>query len=176
MSAAQAPKLPAATRRRGIYLAYANGALWAIGDGMVTTGLVVYLALDLGAKGIAISLILAAAPLVGSLRLVAPELIRRIGSRHRFAAGAYAVAVIFLLLLPRLAEPGRLPLAAGIAALVGCWAAYHLAEYLGTVALWSYLGDLAPRPIRGRFIGYRERWINACRIPAMLAAGLFVYV
>ena len=49
-------------------------------------------------------------------------------------------------------------------ALVSAWCFYHLFEYCGTVALWSWTGDLVPRPIRGRFCGYRERWLVSGRI------------
>jgi MFS family permease len=32
------------------------------------------------------------------------------------------------------------------------------------VALWSWIGDLVPRQIRGRFCGHRERWLVGGRI------------
>ena len=48
-------------------------------------------------------------------------------------------------------------------------------QYLGTIALWSWLADLVPLRIRGRFIGRRERWMVAGQAAAMLAGGLFVW-
>jgi MFS family permease len=53
------------------------------------------------------------------------------------------------------------------------WMLYHLAEYFGTVALWSWLGDLAPQRIRGRFLGRRERWLTLGRIAGVLVTGFF---
>ena len=40
--------------RQAMWLANANALVWAIGNGLVSTLLVTYLALELGAKGIAI--------------------------------------------------------------------------------------------------------------------------
>jgi len=73
-------------RRRARRLAYWNGAVWAIGNGLASTTLVVYLALDLGAGriGLGIALILAARHVVGLLRLGAPALIGRLVERKRF--------------------------------------------------------------------------------------------
>ncbi len=62
-----------------------------------------------------------------------------------------------------------------MAAVVVLWSAYHLVEYLATIALWSYMGDLAPRRIRGTFIGIRERWLTVGRIGGMVISGLFAY-
>jgi MFS family permease len=56
------------------------------------------------------------------------------------------------------------------------WCSYHLLEYLGTVALWSWLAELVPVRIRGRFIGRRERWMVAGQAAAMLAAALWGYL
>ena len=55
-------------------LANANAALWAIGNGLVSMLLVIYLASDLGASGLSLSLILAAPRFAGLLRLGVPAL------------------------------------------------------------------------------------------------------
>jgi MFS family permease len=60
-----------------------------------------------------------------------------------------------------------------LAAVVLLWCLYHLMEYLGSVALWSWLADLAPVRVRGRFLGRRERWSVTGQAAAMLAAALF---
>jgi MFS family permease len=49
-------------------------------------------------------------------------------------------------------------------------------EYIGTVLLWSWLGDICPTDIRGRFIGNRERYMLIARIAGMLAAGGFAWI
>jgi MFS family permease len=163
-------------RRRALNLACVNAGFWATGNGLTSTGLVVYLARELGAKGIEISLILAIAPLLGVLRMVTPALAPLVGDRRRFCLLAYSASFSLLIALPLLSAPGVLPTRdASMAALIALWTVYHLLEYLGTVSLWSWLGDLCPRQVRGRFIGQRERWLVVGRIAGMLGAGLFAY-
>jgi MFS family permease len=58
-------------------------------------------------------------------------------------------------------------------AIVILWCIYHLLEYIGTVYLWAWLGDISPRRIRGRFIARRERWMLILRIMGMLGGGAF---
>jgi len=167
--------VPAGHGMQQVRLAHANGFLWSIGNGLVSTSLVTYLARELGAQGIGISLIVAAPHLAGVLRLVAPPLIARF-DRKRFCLASFIGSVSLLLLLPVLAAPGTLPTRGlSLAALIGLWALYHLGQYLATVALWSWLGEITPPRIRGRFLGYRERAMLAGTIPAMLASGLFSY-
>jgi MFS family permease len=174
----QQKRLTVCSRRRAMRLAYWNGAVWAIGNGLASTTLVVYLALELDSPrlGLGISLILAAPNLVGVLRLLAPALIGRLADRKLFCIVTYLCSAVVLAGLPILAAPGRLrsPVAS-LGALVVLWCLYHLLQYAGTIALWSWLADLVPQRIRGRFIGIRQRWIVAGTAPAMLCAGLFAW-
>ncbi|MBN2024015.1 MAG: hypothetical protein JW809_14620 [Pirellulales bacterium] len=170
------PSLRALHRARR--MAYWNGGLWSIGNGLASTMLVVYLALELdtGVAGLGVSLILAAPHVVGALRLIAPALLDRLADRKQFCLGAFALSAAVLAALPWLASPGTLPTArASLAALVAIWCVYHLLQYLGTVAFWSWLADLVPVRIRGRFLGRRERWLVAGQAGAMLAAGAFTW-
>jgi MFS family permease len=157
-------------------LAYWNGALWALGNGLVGSQLLTYLAMefDVPRIGLAIGLVLAAPHLLGVFRLAAPALIGRLAGRKRFCIAAYLLSGLVLAALPAAVAPGRLPSpAASLAALVTLWCVYHLLEYFGTVALWSWLADLAPQAVRGRFFGRRERWMAFGQAAAMLAgAGL----
>jgi MFS family permease len=150
-------------RRNGIRLAYANAAIWAIGNGLVSSTLVVYLALSVGARSFQSAVIYAAPPLAGMLRLAVPTILARMGHRKVFCVGAYALSVPVLSLVPLAAV--LLPVGTHApVALVSAWCVYHLLEYCGTVALWSWIGDLVPRRIRGRFCGHRERWLTGGRI------------
>ena len=154
--------LPIHRRRLGRRLAYQNGAIWALGNGLTSSTLVIYLALELGAPGagLAISMILAAPRIAGLLRLAAPGLIRWFGDRKRFCLVSYLMSVIVLAALPACIGARSLQTpTAGLIVLVMAWCVYHLLEYLGTVALWAWLGDLVPLRIRGRFLGRRERWM-----------------
>ncbi len=157
-------------------LAYWNAGLWAVGNGLASTLLVVYLALEYGARGLAISLILAAPRLAGLLRMGVPPLLRRVGRRKAMCLAGFAMSSALLLALPIVSAPGVLGSdTTALAALVLLWSGYHLLEYSATVALWSWLGDVAPRRVRGRFIGRRERWLTLGRIAGMLGCGLLAY-
>lgn len=179
MDPSSARRLPFFARRRARRLAYWNGGVWAVGNGLASTTLVLYMAMELEVPGIGlgISLILAAPRLAGLLRLAAPAMIGRLVDRKRFCLAGYLASAVVLLGLPLAAAPGWLPSPrASLAALVGLWCVYHLLEYLATVALWSWLADLVPLRVRGRFIGRRERWMVSGQMAAMLAAALFTWV
>lgn len=165
-----------AARRRALWLACANAGLWAFGNGLVGSALVVYLALEYGARGLAVSLILASPRLIGVLRLAAPLLLDRVGNRRIFCTACYTMSTAALAVLPVVSAPGLLARPAwSMAALIAFWTIYHLLEFFGTISLWSWLGDLAPRPIRGRFLGYRERWLTSGRLVGMIAGGALTY-
>jgi MFS family permease len=165
-------------RRKAKRCVIANGALWAVGNGLVGSTLVVYLAFELGAPriGLWLSLIKASPHLVGLLRLSAPAMIGRVARRKTFCIACYLASVLTLLAMPFTVVHGRcLSPAQATAAMVALWCAYHLLEYLANVALWAWIGDLVPQRIRGRFLGRRERWMLAGQIAAMLAAAAFLY-
>jgi MFS family permease len=179
MRTASNPRLPVFQRRRARRLAVWNGAVWAIGNGLASTTLVIYLARELHAQrlGLGISLIVAAPQIAGLLRLGAPALIDRLGDRKRFCIAMFLLRAVFLLALPWVCAPGRLPsLGWSLAALIALWCLYHLLQYLGMVALWSWLADVAAAPIRGRFFGRLQRWLVAGEAAAAIAAGWFVWI
>ena len=169
-------RLPIYSRRRGRRLAYQNGASWALGNGLTSSTLVIYLALELEAPGagLAISMILAAPRIAGLLRLAAPNLIRWFGDRKKFCLVSYLLSLVVLAVLPGciVARALQTP-TTGLIVLVVAWCVYHLLEYLGTVGLWAWLGDLVPLRIRGRFLGRRERWMVSGQAVGMLVAALF---
>lgn len=148
-----------------------NGAIWAFGNGLASTLLITYLALELGAGGLATSLIFAAPQVAGALRLITPWLIEAIGDRRSLCLCAYLASGLVLFALPALATPGWMfDKPAALATLIWLWCLYHLLEYIATVSLYSWLGDLAPRRLRGRFFGRRETFLLVGRIAGMLAA------
>jgi MFS family permease len=159
-------------RRRAIQCFYRNGAFWGLGNGLVSSSLIIYLAGEFGAAGFAVSLILAMPRLVGVLRLGTPILIDLIGRRQVFCVRMFLAASIVLFLLPVVSAPGILPGPSwSLAVLVSMWTIYHLLEFLGLVALWSWIGDVVPDSIRGRFIGRRGALLNACQVVGMLVGG-----
>jgi MFS family permease len=179
MGVAGADWLTVSARRRARRLACGNAATWALGNGLANSWLVLWFAMDLGVwrLGLGLSLIRAAPQLAGLLRLGAPAMIGRLASRKALCITAYLASTLVLGSLPVLTVPGRLPSAAwSLAALVAVWCLYHLLEYVGTVALWSWLGDLVPQRVRGRFLGRRERWMLVGQTLGMLASGLLSLV
>jgi MFS family permease len=126
--------------------------------------------------GLGVGLILAARHVVGVLRLGAPAMIGRLADRKRFCIGAFLLSAAALLGLPLAAAPGVLPSPGeSLAALVVLWCLYHLLEYLGVIAMWSWFADLVPGCVRGRFIGTRERWMTLGVAAGTLAAGAFAW-
>lgn len=143
--------------RIAMWLANTNAAVWATGNGLVSTTLVTFLAMDLGANARDVGLILAAPRLVGALRMVAPAMMTTGNYRKFVCLAGYLLSAVVLGVL---ALCGRFH----IAGLVACWCLYHLLEYIATVALWSWLGDWMPPRVRGRLIGWRERYLVIGRI------------
>jgi len=170
-------KLSPGARRRSIVGAYVNGALWGIGSGLVSVTLVIYLAREYEATGFAISCLIAAPAFAGLLRLLTPLWLDRVGSRRKFCIGMFLASAVVLFALPIISAPHVLPLPAeSMAALAITWAGYHVLEYMGAVALWSWFGDLVPRTIRGRFVGRRQAWTNAGKVAGMVIAAVGTYV
>ncbi len=163
--------------RRAVRMAYWNGALWAIGNGLASSPLVLYLVMEyrVSGLGVGIALVLAAPHLVGLLRLAVPLVMDRCGGRKPFCLATCLLSGLALLGLPVAAAGGRLSAGRSLAALILLWCACQLLEYLSLVALWSWLADLVPRPVRGHFIGRRECWMAAGQAAAMLASGLFMW-
>jgi MFS family permease len=161
-------------RRQACY----NGLVWAFGNGLCSSALVIYLAFELNAPrvGLGIAFIRAAPHLAGLLRLGAPALIGRLADRKSFCIACYVASAAVLCALPLLARPGGfLSSGQALSLLVVLWCVYHLLQYLADVALWSWIADAAPQRIRGRFLGRRERWMLCGTIPGVLVSGLFSY-
>jgi sugar phosphate permease len=157
-------------------LAYWNGLLWAIGNGLSSTTLVIYLAMELNSPriGLSVGLILAARHFIGILRLGTPVLLDSWMDRKLFCLVTFSLSALFLMSLPILSAPKVLPTAAAsVWMLVTLWCLNNLMQYLGTIALYSWLADLVPQKIRGRFFGLRERWLVAGEAAGAIACGVF---
>ncbi|QDT67382.1 Major Facilitator Superfamily protein [Planctomycetes bacterium MalM25] len=146
--------------------------MWALGNGLVSMTLVVYLAIGLGAGGVAIAWLLAAPRFAGVLRVASPAVLAlasRFGlGRQGVCLTAFGLSALVLTLVPAALwgvtdEVTSDEQARRIALLAIAWCGYHLLEYVATVALWSWIGDLYPRRLRSRLIGRRERWLTIGR-------------
>ena len=166
-------RLTAANRRRGLGLAHVNAALWSAGVSLTSGSLIVYFALDLKATGVKLGLIFALPAIVGLLRLVAPWAIQWLGSKRHACIAFSAVSYLVLTLLPGIALVGTSdpPLALGLMIAVLCL--HQLLEYIGNVAFWSWMADLVPSRMRGRYFARRQIIQLAVAIPTLLAGGAF---
>lgn len=162
---------------RVLFLASANAFCWAVGNGMTSTMLVIYLSIEYGAEGLAIALIIAAPKIIGVFRVAAPPVNRFIGDRKTSSVWLYAASGAILLAMSFLTAPGSLPSPRlALFVLIGMWSLYHLLEYFATVSLWSWLNDLMPTESRGSFLGVRDAWMTAGRIVGGLAAAGISYL
>lgn len=161
-------------RRRALAWGHVNAALWAGGNALTTGSLISYLARDLGAAGLGLSLILAAPNLAGLLRLLAPPLIYRVGTARRAAIGLFAISYLLIVGLPILAGVPLADRSRAVALMIGLLFAHQLFEYLGIVAMWTWWADLVPRQIRGRYFARRQQVQLAVSIPVLLASGYYL--
>jgi len=165
-------------RRTARLFAYLNGGIWAVGNGLVSTYLIIFLALEYDAPGLGlgIGMLLASPRLIGVLRLFVPAAIGRLTGRKSFCIACFLLSGLTLLFI--------VPIAAGrfgdgnraVVALVVVWGVYHLFQYFATIALWSWLGEIARFRLRSRFFGIRERWMVLGQAIAMLASGAIVWM
>ncbi|MCC9606809.1 MFS transporter [Blastopirellula sp. JC732] len=169
-----ADSITSADRRRAISAASANATIWALGNGIISTALVTFLAYELGASVAQVAWILAAPQLAGVLRWFGPQILSRFRGHKLPCLSFYFASVIMLLLLPATAWPGVLPSKSiSCSALVVCWCLYHLCEYLGTICLWSWFSVIVPRRYYGRFTGRRELWLNVGRLVGFVVTSGF---
>lgn len=169
---ASAVRIDPATRRRALGLGYVQGALWSIGNGLTTGALVTYLAIDLGAKGLGLSLILAAPALVGLLRICTPPLMARLGTAKRAAITFTLASYLLIWALPAAGLDFASP-QVRLGLLIVLVSLHQLLEYMGQVAIWSWFADLVPPRLRGRYFGRRQMVQLAVLIPTLLASGQF---
>ncbi|MGL6194547.1 MAG: hypothetical protein ACRC2T_06955, partial [Thermoguttaceae bacterium] len=160
-----------------------NAFLWGLGNGLISTSLLVYLIRDLciGKENVAVNAtiawILAAPRIAGLLRLVVPQLVEFVGSRKWFTICAYFISPLALLAIP-LGIPRMIhhqPTNLILTLLVLAWCVYHLIEYFGTTAYWSWLGDYIPDTVRGQVLGLRERFMVSGQMIGFLSVGLFSF-
>lgn len=165
-----------AALRRAIRLSYVAAIVWAIGNALSSGMLLIYLAQELGAQGTAVSFLQSAPALLGLLRLFTPIVITRFHGTKRTCLIWSAVAYALLFAVPTLVafaqqdEHRRLSL--GV--LIGLLCVHQLIEQVATVALWTWLADLVPRRIRGRYFARRNMLQLVFIIPTLLLSGEYI--
>jgi len=168
------PRIAPAQRRRALILGYFNGTLWSVGNGLTTGTLIYYLAQELGAKGTGLGILIAAPTLIGLLRLATPAVIGPLGGLKRTCLKASLASYLLLAVgLPTVTLSAGIQRNAALAGMIALICVHQLLEYVGSVALWSWLSGLVPGPIRGRYFARRQVWQLAFLIPALFASGRF---
>jgi len=136
---------------------YVAAAVWAAGNVLAGGVLVNYLAQELGAQGRELRWITAAPALVGLLRLFTPAMILRLGNAKRLCLSMSIASYAILAGMPVAAwsdvPDGRRSL---LWILITVYCLHQLLEQVATVALWTWLGDLVPRRLLGRYFGRRN--------------------
>ena len=167
-----------------------NAFLWGVGNSFVNSTFVIYFltalvpnANDSAALGTAIAWTVAAPRLIGLLRLLTPAAIGWVGGRKRLCVGCALLAPTLLLALPfgapffeRLATSRASGLNDAFFLIGAIWAFHHLAEYVATTALWSWMGDVVTPASRLRFFARRERRLLLGKIVGLIGVGLFTYL
>ncbi|MGD9719838.1 MAG: MFS transporter [Pirellulales bacterium] len=161
-------------RRRALAWGHVNAGLWAIGNALTTGPLVFYLARDLGATGLSLGLLLALPNLAGVLRLAAPAAIYRAGTARRACLTISLASYLLILGLPAVVSSvPTIARSTAVTVMIALLFAHQLLEYVGTVALWSWWGDLVPLAVRGRYFARRQIVQLTVMIPTLLASGYF---
>jgi MFS family permease len=160
-------------RRESLALGHAQGILWAIGNSLTSGSLLLYLSLDLGASGLLLSLILAAPAISGTLRIFAPWVIRSLGGYKRGCLVPLGISYVLIVAQPAMAIPSIWPFPRHVGLLVTVVCLHQLLEYVGTAVFLGWLGDLAPRRVRGRYFARRQMLQLSVTIPALLVSGAF---
>ncbi len=166
-------RLSTLERRQALRQGIVSGTLWSIGNGWTTGSLVTYLAQELGARGFEVGAILAWQALAGASRLVAPAIIRRLGGVKPAAITLLAISYGLLATLPILAL-GTISFPTRLKFFMAVLCVHQLFEHLGTVAVWTWLAELVPVRLRGRYFATRQRWQLAALVPTSVAAAIFI--
>lgn len=167
-----------------------NAFLWGVGNSFVNSTFVIYFLTALvpnasasAALGTAIAWTVAAPRLIGLFRLLTPAAIGWAGGRKRLCVSCALLAPALLLALPlgapffeRLATSQDGGLNVAFFLIGAIWAIHHLAEYVATTALWSWMGDVVTPASRLRFFARRERRLLLGKIVGLLGVGVFTYL
>ncbi|MBQ9798974.1 MAG: hypothetical protein IJO40_03450 [Thermoguttaceae bacterium] len=184
------PDAPIFLRRAARDAFCRNAFLWGVGNSFVNSTFVIYFLTSLvpnarasTALGTAIAWTVAAPRLIGLLRLLTPAAIGLLGGRKRLCVGCALLAPTILLALPlgapffeRLATTGDDGLDVAFFLIGAIWAIHHLAEYVATTALWSWMGDVVTPASRLRFFARRERRLLLGKLVGLAGVGVFTYL
>jgi MFS family permease len=156
--------------RRAFLWSYVASAVWAAGNVFAGGVLINYLAQELGAKARDLAWLGAAQALVGVLRLLTPPLIVRFGNAKRLCLSMSLASYAVLAGIPLAVHADVSDRRELLEILIVVYCLHQLLEQIATVALFSWLGDLVPRDLLGRYFGVRNLIQLVVTIAALLAS------
>lgn len=140
---------------------------------VTTATLLIGLLISLGASSLQIG-IAAAMPLLGGVfQPVAAEIVRRSGGWRRSIC-VTAIVIDSLLWIVSVSAIVLLPASAGLTVLLCVMAIQQFATHTAALAWNSWMSDLIPPLIRGRYFGQRSLILNTAGAITAVLAGLFV--
>jgi hypothetical protein len=153
-------------RRRAMTLAIVQGVLGTMGGWLIGGWFLTFFAMELGARGTMVGVILAVGNVVSLLRMFAPYFVNRSDNRKKvwLYATIFARALSIgmpLLAFPQFRPPGMNPL--WILILLLC--ATTIAGAIGDVAWLSWFADVVPEHVWGRYFSRRNIF---CALPALV--------
>lgn len=169
------PQLDPEVRERAMRRALYQGVIGTLGGWLMGGITLNYFAMELGAKGFWLGVVLAVGNIVSALRIVAPYFVNRSNNRKRVWLVAMIAARLLAIGLPLLAfpqfrPPGIEPLALLVLLLCGT----TIAAAIGDVSWLSWYADIVPEGRWGRYFAYRNMLNAVPAITVQILGGLAV--
>jgi MFS family permease len=174
LTAEEFSALPRHRLMRGLWVTVVAGALGATFFQLTLGTIFIGFALALGAKNIQIGFLTAAMPLGSAAQLLAGSFIQSTGYRRQLFTLSYLASRslwALVIVLPFLPEPWyqyRIHL------LFALLVVSYILHAFGTNAWMSWMGDVIPADIRGRFLGTRQAITTAMASASGLIAARFI--
>lgn len=145
----------AVARERCVWPVLWNSLFWTAGNSLTSGGFLAYFAVELGARGSTLAVLLILPELLGVCGLSARRWILVWGPKRVFI-GSSLLAFIPLALVPLLAFPALRPADSDLAWLIAALALHSLLRGVTFVALICWLTRVVPAAQWGRFLAWRQ--------------------
>lgn len=156
--------------QRSLRASFWDGISWSLTVGF-SEAFFGPLAIFLGAADVTIGLLATLPQVIGDFsQLATASLVKAVGSRRRLVLMGISLQTVALLCASALALRPWHGLAAFMILSVLYWSAWMVI----TPAWQSWMGDLVPDAQRGRYFGWRSRWIQIVTLCSLVAGGLLL--
>ena len=158
--------------RGGLRDLLADGVLSQMMDAVTSGAFLTAFALMLGANNIIIGLIAAIAPATQVLQIPAIYLVQRLGKRRALVVVGSLISRAFWLVIAAL--PWLVPGSAALPLLLLCLVGYFGLAAVSSCAYNSWVRDLVPERLMGRYFARRTAWSMAAGAGLSLLASMLV--